>query len=142
MNEDGSVNHLEKLNILFRLMEKFVRGKGTREDAQEVIHIGEKLFDWTLDESCIEGASAVEEKVRNDFASIAIKLHNKTRSLPPKDCQEMRALLKPVSALLLYRFHPHSVKALSTIIRLLTRGGMELREYLTTEREASSSKTR
>ena len=141
MNEDGSVNHLEKLNILFRLMEKFVRGKGTREDAQEVIHIGEKLFDWTLDDSCIESASAMEEKVRNDFASIAIKLHNKTRSLPPSDCQEMKALLKPVSALLLLRFHDHSVKAMSKIIKLLNRGGMELQHFA--EHEANnSSKTR
>lgn len=135
------MNHLEKLNILFRLMEKFVRGKGTQEDAQVVVNIGESLFDWTLNDACVESASTMEEKVREDFSSIAIKLHNKTRSLPPQDCMEMRALLKAVSAMLLYRFHPHSVKALSTIIRLLNRGGVELKN-LTTEKEASSNKTR
>ena len=103
MSENGSVNHLEKLNILFRLMEKFVRGKGTQEDAQVVINIGENLFDWTLNDACVESASTMEEKVREDFSSIAIKLHNKTRSLPPQDCMieggERYAALQIPSAL-------------------------------------------
>ena len=139
--DDASVNNLERLNLLLRLMEKFVRGKGSKEDAAEAIRIGESLFDWALTDSCVESADAMELEDRKEYNTVAVKLHNKTRSLPPSDCQEMKALLKPVSALLLLRFHDHSVKAMSKIIKLLNRGGMELQHFAEHETN-NSSKTR
>ncbi len=126
ISSNAAVNHLERLSILLRLMEKFIRGKGSKEDVSEATRICETLFDWALDDTCVEGADVIELENRRELNAVAVKLHNKTRSLPPSDCLEIKALLKPVSALLLYRFHDHSVKAMSKIMKLLNRGGMEL----------------
>jgi hypothetical protein len=123
---DKGPNFIEQVQRCLRLTEQFIRGRGSREDAKEVLRIGESLFDWVHGEACVREAEEMEDKERQEFSTLAVNLHNKTRCLPATECQEMRALLKPVCALLLYRFHNHSIKALSTVVRLLNRGGLEL----------------
>ncbi len=118
---------IEKMAVLVRLVEKFIRGRGSREDYKEVVSMEEDLLNWVLSDCGSEEDEEMTEELRKEYSEKAVALHNKARSLPETECQEMRAMLKPISALLLYNFHQHSAKAISTIIRLLYKGASELK---------------
>ena len=116
---------MEKLSVLVRLVEKFIRGRGSREEYKEVVTMEEDLLEWVLADCSSD--EEMTEGMRKEYSEKAVALHNKARSLPETECQEMRVMLKPISALLLYNFHQHSAKALSTILRLLYKGASELK---------------
>ena len=58
---------MEEMTVLMRLVEKFIRGCGSREDYKEIVKIEEDLLNWVLSDCRSEEDEEITEEMRKEY---------------------------------------------------------------------------
>lgn len=139
---------MEIVENILKKVEIIIRGSQNRNDNHELINLANNVFDifskeykstynnnkisnhdinFIDDNTDFSNNSSNESKeVKDKYLQMAILLHNKARNLIQSTFLELRAILKAVSACILYNYSSPSTKSMIMCIKLLTRSGQEL----------------
>ena len=130
---------IEKVEVILKHLDVLIRGGSRNRDIeqdQQIENLSRRIFEWASSAEGFSSAQALPEETKSLHAATAVKLHNKARTLAPSCLPELRAMLKAVSGWLLYNFHPHTPKAMLTVIKLVARSAQDLRQFEQYRRQA------
>lgn len=94
-----------------------------------MIERGVRLLEW----SSTKEIRSAEKSEKDVFIALAVKLYNKVRTLTAEPYREIRTLLKAGATWLLNRYSESTPSGLCTIIKLFSRCGQDLQEFIRTK---------
>jgi hypothetical protein len=107
-------------------IELLLRGGATSNTVQELKKVSHTLLTWYSSSKNIEEYERSSESERAETLGLAIKLHNKARSLTSPAHSEIRACLKATAAWMLAAYGGDKIKVLSAATTILSKAGEEL----------------
>lgn len=136
----NSVAFFEKLNRLVEFLEHIIRngviGKVIKSHDGKIIELDvitdlcASLLLWVSSDEAIGMSTSLNESLKSELATIAVKLNNKGKNLSSLTSGKLRVLSKALSAWIIFRFHSLNMKSSQIIVQLLSSVIRELDDLL------------